>query len=253
MVASKSSTTIQSLQIGCDILELVASHERPLKFNEIHEMSGITKSNLYKYLNTLTQIGLLYRDKETGLYSLGSKLVEYGMKAVNQENVIERVTPYLQEINRICKNTALLATWTHNGPVVVKLINSQQGLNIGAQIGTFLPIMSACGKVYAAFMEETSIGEWKKQQLAKLDGEQKLQLEAEIEFVRENGISFAKEPLVPSISSIALPIFNFEKRLLGVIIVVGFNETVPNQIDDPMSQYLIKTVKEISQTFGYKA
>lgn len=252
MITSKSSNTIQSLQIGCDIVELVADYGQPLKFNEICDKTKITKSNLYKYLNTLTQLGLLYRDKETAQYSLGSKLVEYGMKAVNQENLIERVRPFLQEINQTCKNTAILTTWSNNGPVLVQLINSQQGLNIGAQIGTPLPMMSATGKVYSAFMDEGIIGEWKKQQLEKLNNEQRLRLESEIEFVRQYGISFANEPLVPSISSIALPIFNFQKRLLGTIGVVGFSDTVPKQIDDAMSQYLLKMNKEISQTFGYK-
>lgn len=253
MVISKTSTTIQSLQIGNDILELVASYEKPLKFNEIYEKTKITKSNLYKYLNTLTQIGMLYRDKETGLYSLGSKLVEYGMKAVNQENMVERVTPFLQEINRTCKNTVLLTTWSHHGPMVVKIINSLQGLNIGAQIGTFLPIMSATAKVFAAFMDDHLILEWKQQQLAKFDEEQRLRLESEILIVREHGISFATEPLVPSISSIAIPVFNFEKRLLTVIVVVGFSHTIPTQIDDVTSQYLLKMMKEVSASFGYKA
>ncbi|USG64341.1 IclR family transcriptional regulator [Brevibacillus ruminantium] len=252
MTTPKSSTTIQSLQIGCDILELVASHEKPLKFNEIHELSQITKSNLYKYLNTLTQVGMLHRDKENGLYSLGSKLIEYGMKAVNQGDTIERVTPYLQEINRICKNTVLLTMWTHNGPVVVKLINSQPGLNIGAQIGTFLPITSSAGKVYAAFQEELVMAEWKKEQLAKLSEVQKEQLASNLAFVREHQISFANEPLVPTISSIGLPIFNFEKRLLGAIVVVGFDDAIPKSIDDIMSQYLLKMMNEISQVFGYK-
>jgi DNA-binding IclR family transcriptional regulator len=250
---SKPGTTIQSLQIGCGILELVAFSNRAMKFNEIYEITRITKSNLYKYLNTLTQIGLLYRDKSSGLYSLGSKLVEYGMKAINQENVVERVTPFMQEINRVCKNTVLLSTWTNNGPMVVKILNSQEGLNIGAQIGTILPLASANGKVFAAFYEEELIREWKEQQLAKLDDEQKLLLESEIEFVRKQGISFAKEPLVPSISSIALPIFNFEKRLSTVLGVVGFSEKIPREIDDVMSQYLLKTNKEISEVFGYKS
>jgi DNA-binding IclR family transcriptional regulator len=253
MTHTKANTTIQSLQIGCDILELVAASGQPLKFNEICDKSGITKSNLYKYLNTLTQIGLLYRDRETGSYSLGSKLVEYGMKAVNQENVIDRATPFLQEINHICKNTVLLTTWSHNGPMVVKMVNSQHGLNIGAQIGTFLPIMSATGKIYAAFMEQSALSAWKNKQLAGMDPEQQRKLDAEVEWVRQYGISFAKEPLVPSTASISMPIFRFGQQLLGAITVVGFSDTVSEHLDDVMSQYLLKTNKEICRIFGYNS
>ncbi len=62
MAIIKTGTTIQSLQIGLGILDLVAKQEKPLKFTDIQELTQITKSNLYKYLNTLTQLGLLYRD-----------------------------------------------------------------------------------------------------------------------------------------------------------------------------------------------
>ncbi len=247
----KSNTTIQSLQMGWDVVELVARHNQPLKFNEICELSQITKSNLYKYVNTLTQLGILHRDKGSGMYSLGSKLIEYGMRAVNQEDVIERVTPYLQDIHRHCRHTVLFTTWTHSGPVVVKLINSQQGLNIGAQIGTILPLATATGKVYAAFLNDSSVQEWKRQHEARLDAEHATRLEEDIRDVRERRISFAKEPLVPTISSISLPVFKFGGTLIGSFVVVGFADMMPSREEDEMSGYLLQMSAEISSVFGY--
>ncbi len=64
----KNTSMIQSLQIGFQIVDLIAEQDHPLKFTDIQELSGITKSNLYKYLNTLTYLGLVYRDKKQGTY-----------------------------------------------------------------------------------------------------------------------------------------------------------------------------------------
>lgn len=247
---TSSSKVIQSLLVGYELLELIASSEKPLKFNEICEQTKMTKSNLHKYLHTLTSVGLLYRDRTSGMYTLGSKLVEYGMKAVNQENMMERVLPYLQEINQACKNTVLLTSWSQSRPIVVRLINSQEGLNIGAQIGTVLPVTSAAGKVFAAFLDQYLMEDWLAEEMERMDDDERSSFEKEIQFVRKTGIAFANEPLVPSISSIAIPIFNFESRLLGVIVVVGFSHTIASSIDDMMSQYLIKMRNEISQAFG---
>jgi DNA-binding IclR family transcriptional regulator len=247
----KKGTSIQSLQIGFSIVELVAFHGQPMTFTEIFESTKITKSNLYKYLNTLTHLGLLYRDK-AGLYSLGSKLIEYGMAAVSRENVIDRVSPYLQEINRHCKQTALFAAWTYNGPMVVKIANNNEGLNIGAQIGSYLPILSANGKVFAAFMPPAEIAEWKQRELEKIGPQRLEELEAECELVRRYGISFANEPLVPSISSVAVPIFNYKKQLLGAITLVGFTGMIPKDVNNVISQYLLKVSLEISQGYGYE-
>lgn len=249
----KSTTTIQSLQQGFQILDLVASREEPIKFNEIHEATQITKSNLYKYLNTLTLYDMLYRDKETGLFSLGSRLVEYGMIAVNRDNVIDRTSSTLQEISRISKCTALLATWSPNGPIVAKITNHNSGLNIGAQIGTHLPILSATGKVFAAFIEASVVQDWQLQQMSEMNHEQKLALESEIELIRTNGVSFAKEPLVPMISSVSVPILNYANHLLGAIVVVGFTNLVPQHMDDEMSVFILEKSKEISKTFGHKS
>jgi len=251
MAEIKSTNVIQSLQAGCDLLDLISSSGKPLKYNEIYELSKMTKSNLHKYLHTLTLVGLLYRDKSNGQYSLGSKLVEYGMKAVNQENVVERVMPFLKEINQTCKNTVLLTSWSPNGPIVTRLINAQEGLNIGAQLGTVLPSMSAAGKVFSAFMDDHLLKEWKAKELERMDQDQQAHFEQEMQFVRAKGIAFASEPLVPSISSIAFPIFNFEVKLLGVVVVVGFSNTIAGKLDDMMSQYLLMMRNEISEAFGY--
>ena len=69
----KNPTMIGSLQVGFGIIDIIASQSQPLKFTEIQELSQITKSNLYKYLNTFTYLELLYKDKQTGSLYTWSK------------------------------------------------------------------------------------------------------------------------------------------------------------------------------------
>ncbi|EKN66612.1 IclR family transcriptional regulator [Neobacillus bataviensis LMG 21833] len=251
MEVIKKGTTIQSLEIGMGIIEAIAKQGRPLKFSDIQELTQITKSNLYKYLNTFTQLGILYRTKDTGEYILGSKLIEYGMAAVDQENVIDRVSPFLHEINEKSSSTVLFASWTSNGPMVVKELNNNRGINIGAQIGTFLPIRSATGKVFMAFMDEHLIREWKAKEFTQIPQDKVSQLEDECKIIQEKEISFAREPLVSSVSSVSIPVLNYKKKLLGTITVVGFSEFIPFDENNELSQYLIRISKEISGTFGY--
>lgn len=247
----KKGTVIQSLQVGISILDLIARHGQPMSFTEIFEKTQITKSNLYKYLNTFTQLGMLYRDKKSGTYLLGSKMVEYGMAAVNQENLVERVTPFMHDINRECNETVLLSVWTSNGPMVIQIVNSHQRINIGAEMGTYLPLLSAAGRVFAAFMEPLRIEKWMQEHTATFSPERKKSLETELQAIREQRISFAREPLVSSVSSVALPILNFKRTMLGALIVVGFSQSIPDHVDHPLSQYLLRMGKEISEAFGF--
>jgi DNA-binding IclR family transcriptional regulator len=252
MEAIKKGTTIQSLEVGMSVIESIAKQGRPIKFSDIQELTQITKSNLYKYLNTFTQLGILYRNKDTGEYVLGSKLIEYGMAAVDQENVIDRISPFLHEINVKSSSTVLFSTWTQNGPMIVKDFNNNRGLNIGAQIGTFLPIRSATGKVFMTFMEEQKIRDWKEKEYKQIPPDKVSHLEVECESIRAKKIAFAREPLVPSVSSVSVPVLNYKKHLLGAVTVVGFSEFIPQNENNELSRYLLDISKEISGSFGYR-
>ena len=54
--------------------------------------------------------------------------------------------------------------------------------------------------------------------------------------IQSQRIAFAKEPLVPHVSSASVPIFNYNAELIGCLTLVGFSEIVPKQLEDPYSR-----------------
>ncbi|WP_413376567.1 IclR family transcriptional regulator [Alkalihalobacillus sp. 1P02AB] len=252
MENGKNPSMIQSLQVGMSIVDLIAKKDA-LKFTEIQELTQITKSNLYKYLNTLTHLGLLNRDKKHGTYSLGNKMIEYGMAAIGNQDIISKVTPYLQQMSLQSSSSALLAVWTNDGPVIANISNSNNGINIGANIGTKLPILSSSGKIFSVFHSSSLKSDWKTNELEAMNNEEKRSLLEEENLIKETNISFAKEPLVPYVSSISAPLFNYNHELIGAITIVGFMQLIPTTIDHPLSQMLKSISDELSEGFGYTA
>ncbi|WP_181351268.1 IclR family transcriptional regulator [Thalassobacillus sp. CUG 92003] len=250
MAETDKTKNVQSLLVGFKIIEFISKYNHPLKFNEIHEKTKITKSNLYKYLNTLTSLGILHRDKENGLYTLGSTLIQYGMSALNKEDVASKMKPYLNEINLQMKETTLLTVWTHDGPMIMNMIHSSKGLNLGGQVGTVLPINSAAGKIFAALLDDSSIKKWKETEYNRLNDREINELEAALKKIRDEEIAFAEEALARSVASVAIPVFNYNHDLLGSVIVVGFEDAIPKNSRDEKSLYLIEKGKEISAAFG---
>ncbi|WP_245804735.1 IclR family transcriptional regulator [Halobacillus hunanensis] len=251
-MSTSKNNGIQSLNTGINIIEVIKEEGRPLKFSEIQELTGITKSNLYKYLHTLTDLKMLYRNKTDGAYTLGSKLIEYGMAAIGQEDLIARISPYLRELNQKCQCTTLFASWTQDGPIVAKISSERKGLNIGAQIGTSLPLSSSSGKVFYTFLHPDITKDWAETNLEDLTTEEKNLLHQEKQFILDHEIAFAEEPLVPSVSSAAVPLFNYKKDLIGVLTIVGFKDYVPTQLDQPTSLEIIRIGKQISSSFGHE-
>lgn len=244
MEVKKSRDTIQSLAIGISILDVLADAKKPLKINEIQEKTQITKSNLYKYINTLMRSSLIYRDEYTGTYQLGSRIIQYGMAAIGGQDIITNITPYLQLISDHTENTTIFSIPTYNGPVITKINHSNQILNIGAELGTLLPPKSSAGKIYYVFSHERRAKEYinKFESTTKLDINEKM-------MIKEEKIAFAREPLISEVSSVSIPVLNYVSELIGIITVVGFTSNIPATIDDPLCKYLQEMYAKISLNF----
>ena len=248
----KKSTTIGSLVQGFKIIDVIAESDIPLKFTEIQDRTEITKSNLYKYLNTLTLLGLLYRDPRQGHYSLGYKFVEYGNVAMRDNDLVNKLTPYFREISNMTNMSVSLSVWLNDTPVLTNIWNTNYGLNIGAQIGTKLPLMSAAGKIFAAFGTDSEITDWIGREQKKIPDFNPDEFQIELEKIRRSHVAFAREPLIKHVSSWALPILDYKNELLAVFAVIGFTEDVPKDLTSPVVKQVIELSKEMSRAFGYK-
>lgn len=242
MKPKKRRDTIQSLQLGISIIDCLAKANRPLKVADIQEETQITKSNLYKYLNTLLEANLIYRNPETGFYDLGSKLIQYGMAAVENQDIVAKITPYLQELSQNTNSSVIFAVPTYSGPIIVKIIRSNHILNIGAELGTMLPANSSAGKIFQVFSSEWVIDNWEGQNESILSNK-------ELDFILEEKIAFAREPLVSEISSVAIPVISFSSDLEGIIVIVGFTSDIPSYLEHPTSQYIQTMQTNISSNF----
>ena len=247
-----SNTTIGSLTLGIQIIDAVAQSDIPLKFSDIQEITGISKSNLYKYLNTLTQMDLLYRDQKRGYFSLGYKFLEYGTAALQNADFIGRLTPYFKEISKLTSMTTLLATWINDGPVITNIWNTNYGLNIGAQVGTKLPLSSSSGKIFAAYANSLEITNWIELEQQTIEQFNIAKFQHELKQIRMEHFTYSYEPLVRHVSSIGFPILNYKHELVGSFSVVGFSEDVPSAFDSEIIQQIISMSKEMSAIYGYK-
>ncbi|SOC11630.1 IclR family transcriptional regulator [Ureibacillus xyleni] len=252
MTTENKTSVIQSLQIGLNILEILAKEKEPLKFTDIQNLTSMTKSNLYKYLSTLSQFGMIYRNPHTNTYTLGHKLVQLGSVALGHTSLIEMVIPHFKKINERTNLTVLLAVPSIQGPLISYISSSAEyGINIGAQMGTHLPLNCSTGIVFSTFEKNSIMKEWELEELMKFSKDEIEKFNEEKEKTKQLRFATKKEPLVTHVSSFSVPILNFNEELLGAITIVGITETVPKTLDDPTGQFVMEIAKEISEFYGY--
>lgn len=202
---------------------------------------------MYKYLNTLTQAGVVYRDPRQGDYRLGYKLLQYGSKLTHSEIIEERLSHYLKEISGQTNMTALIATWVNDRPIITQIANTNFGLNIGATVSTELPPLSAVGKVFAAFKGDETTELWKT---AYLDTALLNDFNTELEEVKSSKFAYSKEPLIRHVSSISFPLLNYKNDIVAAVGIVGFTDDLPSTFNDPFVQKIAPIIGEMSEVFG---
>ncbi|KOY82305.1 IclR family transcriptional regulator [Lysinibacillus macroides] len=248
----KSTSTIGSLVHAINIIDIVTKSEFPLKFSEIQELSGISKSNLYKYINTLLHMDLLYRDKQ-GHIMLGYKFLEYGNAAMKNNDIVTKLTSYFKEISNLTNMSTSLTVWLNDTPVITNIWNTNYGLNIGAQIGTKLPLLSAGGKMFAAYASNDEIRQWILNEQKKYPDLDIEAFQQELEQIRQKQIAFANEPLVNHVSSWSFPILNYKNELIAAVAIIGFTDEVPKDSSSSLVQQVLQLGQEMSSIYGYKA
>src|SRR5699024_5309001 len=224
----------------------------PLTFAEVQKMTGITKSNLYKYFHSLVKTGMLHRDNKDSTYVLGNKLIEYGNIALQSLDVAERITPYIEEVSKTTSFTSLLAIWSQGKPIVAKISSASYGLYIGTELGASLPLLSSTGKIFSSFYSGKDKDEWELKELSKLTESRREKFIKEKEKTIKEQFTYSVDPLVEHVSSISVPIFNSKKNLIAAITVVGFTPLIPTSKDDKTSRFVIRIGEEVSSSFGHK-
>ena len=116
-----------------DVLDMVASHGRPVRFSDLLTQSAYPKATLYRLLQTLTHQGMLTLDPDTGTYALGVRLVRLAHAAWAQSSLAPIARPYLDELAAKTGETIHLAQMDQGQVLYVDKRNAAKPVEMFAQ------------------------------------------------------------------------------------------------------------------------
>ncbi|KGX86662.1 IclR family transcriptional regulator [Pontibacillus marinus] len=249
---SQSKSGIQAVEVAFKILKAFSRSKSELTLNEISKETGYHKSQLYRYLNSLVNIGALIKHEESTypLWSLGPELIELGEAAFASLDVANEAKPHLIKLKDKLNETVALCIWRENGPFFVRWEKSNNLINIGLDTGSYVPLYSATGMIFRAFMPETITDPILENELEESAVDPTL-LKGEIEQVKEKKLSTSNSRLIKGISAISTPIFYPSGSLAAAISVVGFEGNLDVSEDGEAVQSLIETANDISKKLGF--
>lgn len=211
---------------ACAVLDLVAQFERPVRFSELLAASSLPKATLYRFLQTLVNLGMLAYDAERQTYGLGVRLVRLAHVAWRHSSLAPIARPMIDALSRDLGETVHLAQLDNAQVLYVDKRNAATPVEMFSAAGKVGPAYcTGVGKAMLAFLPEPDLEAALVRQSFHPFTAQTItgpeEMRRELAAIREAGFSLDREEHEPGIICIAVPILSEGGRPLGAVSVTG--------------------------------
>lgn len=204
--AGAKSKKVQSAEVGTEILKALAALAPSTSLKNLSDYLGMPAAKVHRYLQALIASGFATQDVASNHYALGYEALHVGLAAIRSLDVAKLAAPVLAELRDRLRHTCFLAIWGNHGPTVVQVEPAQGMVTLVTQIGSVLPLQgSSTGLVFSAFLPA-----------AAEEGASVLRNQ-----IRREGLHAVHGLLMPGVNAVSAPVFGIERKLVGVITVVG--------------------------------
>ncbi|MBH0054841.1 MULTISPECIES: IclR family transcriptional regulator [unclassified Salinibacterium] len=150
-MATAPEYTAPALDKGLDILELLAATSGALSQSEIAEATGRSIGQIFRVLSTLERRGYVFRDKQSGLYTLAMKLFELAHRHPPLRGLVSVAQPIMQVLAEQVRQSCNLAVLDGSEVRVVAQVESPADFGFRVRVGaTFDLTTTATGSVLSA-------------------------------------------------------------------------------------------------------
>ena len=233
-----------------EILDAVAQVGRPVRFSELLEDSSHPKATLYRFLQTLTNQGMLSYDEDRQCYSLGLRLVRLAHSAWQQSSLAPLAQPLLDQLAAEVGETIHLAQMENGQVLFVDKRKTTDRFDTLAQAGRVAPAhCTGVGKAILAFTTPERLERALKQQsfmrytaTTHPDAETMI---AEFDQIRAEGVAYDREEHEEGIISIAAPIFTDAGKVIGAVSIASSTNRNSIETLSAHRERLIETTTQI--------
>lgn len=237
------------------ILELIAKSPEGITLSEIYRELNMPKATVYDILLSLyNEDAVYYKNEVTKTYVIGSKLFLIGQAYTRNSNFISFASPLLREFANDYGVTAFCCKRLGTKVTYVYKYESNKARLTTDEIGTQLTLhKSVAGLAFLAFLPKEKSEDLLKQILQKefnnVKTEEYEQMVKSLDEYRACGYVFRNGTVDPYTCELAIPVYNFENKAVGVIAATRL--VFPKEDKQEIETY-IDRFKKIAEAISYK-
>lgn len=241
-------SSVQSLDRAFALLKAVAG--KPTGLTDLARQTGLALSTVSRLLGSLEDLGAVQRDDTSGLYSIGLEIAELAATIDSGSSLSARVASDLQALTRATGETAGLSVPTGYEMHYLTQSRSNQPIQVEDWKGVRVAMhLVSSGLVTLATWPPEAVDNYLERTLdaptpssvSDPDLIRKL-----LDDVRDAGLAWTYETLVPGLNSVAAPLVNNNGELVAAIHVHGPAYRFPGTKTAEIESALLITASEIS-------
>ncbi|WBG92364.1 DNA-binding transcriptional regulator KdgR [Pantoea piersonii] len=251
----KQPDAVSSVMKVFGILQALGE-ERDHGITELAQRVMMSKSTVYRFLQTMKALGYVTQEGESEKYSLTLKLFELGAKALQNVDLIRSADVQMRELSRLTKETIHLGALEEDSIVYIHKIDSLYNLRMYSRIGRRNPLhTTAIGKVLLAWRDRAEVNDILKEvEFKRSTANTIVTREALIDVldqVKAQGFGEDNEEQEEGLRCIAVPVFD----RFGVVIA-GLSISFPTirfseEVKSDYVAMLHRAARTLSAEMGY--
>ncbi|HWK47743.1 MAG TPA: IclR family transcriptional regulator [Stellaceae bacterium] len=251
-----SAAGTSTLDLALRMVEYLTLQSRPVPLGQIASVFSAAKATVYRHLVTLQRHGFVRQDAETGRYEAGIKLMVLAESLRARFDVLSAARGDLMRLRDQTGHAVTLCAVIDNELVVLELVQGRTIIEFATRPGTRLDFhASAHGKIWLAFGPETLAqrvlrGPFKAWTPSTITGPDALR--QEIAGVHDRGWATAPDEVITGVNTLAAPVFDHRRMLVGSIAIVGATQFIPTTVDDAQVAEVVDAAARISQSLGWR-
>ena len=140
---------------GLAVLKAFGPDNRPIGNAEIASRVDLPKATVSRLTFTLTELGYLDCDDDTGRYSLGPAVLTLGYDVMAQMEIRDIARSYMQELAEYADASVYLGTPNGNEIIYIEACRTPASMAIRLGVGSRIPMISTgMGRAYLAALPE---------------------------------------------------------------------------------------------------
>lgn len=216
----KDSEYLSTLERGLSVLRAFDAAHPEMALSEVALRTGLSPAVARRCLNTLVQLG--YVAQYGRKFLLRAEVLSFGTSYLSSMNVDQVVLPPLQQLRDDTGDSSSMAVLSGDDILYVAHVSTNRRIRLGATVGTRFPLhATSLGKVLLAFQPADAVDAYLARATLTRFTERTVTsadaLRARLRTTCETGYDSALDELDYGLVSVAVPVFDAERRIVAAI------------------------------------